>query len=266
MEQAETDRLVKLKELELEEKRLGQQSNLRKILTVIWLVLSLLILGVVIVRWTADASGFGTAFLMLFYLGGPVIGGGAYLIFHVLPEKEEERRLSKSGGIRFPSGLTPFSDKQYTVIEEALLSAGFKNVRSVNLHDLNVFTALVNNGKVDTITANCRSVKHRLHKAQRAQSRERWRFAKQIRPDLDCGKKAIQWEGAVRQALPNSLGYFVLLRACARRLYHITPAYFASTWLGDCIPRHVMMWSLDCRWYTASCFLPSSRLYIRMCR
>ena len=146
LKQAETDRLVKLKELELEEKRLGQQSNLRKILTVIWLVLSLLILGVVIVRWTADASGFGTAFLMLFYLGGPVIGGGAYLIFHVLPEKEEERRLSKSGGIRFPSGLTPFSDKQYTVIEEALLSAGFKNVRSVNLHDLNVFTALVNNG------------------------------------------------------------------------------------------------------------------------
>lgn len=112
----------------------------------------------------------------------------------------------------------------------------------------------------------CIRVKHRLHKAQRAQSRERWRFAKQIRPDLDCGKKAIQWEGAVRQALPNSLGYFVLLRACARRLYHITPAYFASTWLGDCIPRHVMMWSLDCRWYTASCFLPSSRLYIRMCR
>ena len=97
-------------------------------------------------------------------------------------------------------------------------------------------------------------------------ARERWRFAKQIRPDLDCGKKAIQWEGAVRQGLPNSLGYFILLRACARRLYHMTPAYFASSWLGDCMSRHVMMWSLDCRWYTASCLLPSSRLYIRMCR
>lgn len=40
------------------------------------------------------------------------------------------------------------------------------------------------------------------------------------------------WSG---QGLPNSLGYFILLRACARRLYHITPAYFASTWLGDCM-------------------------------
>lgn len=54
----------------------------------------------------------------------------------------------------------------------------------------------------------CIRVKHRLHKGQRAQSRERWRFAKQIQPDLDCGKKEVQWEGAVRQVLPNGLGYF----------------------------------------------------------
>ena len=57
-----------------------------------------------------------------------------------------------------------------------------------------------------------------LHKCQRAQSRERWRFAKQIQPDLDCGKKAVQWEGAVRQALPNGLGYF----------YRGTPAGFTT--------------------------------------
>ena len=61
-------------------------------------------------------------------------------------------------------------------------------------------------------------------------------------------------------------GVQLLLRACARRLYHITPAYFASAWLGDRMPRHVMMWSLDCRWYTAGRFPPSSRLYIRICR
>ena len=112
----------------------------------------------------------------------------------------------------------------------------------------------------------CRSVKHRLQQVRKEQSRERWRFAKQIQPDLDCGKKEIQWEGAVRQSLPNSLGCFISRRACSSWLYHMTPSYFASTWLGDCMPRHVMIWSLDCRWYTASCFLPSSRLYIRICR
>ena len=66
--------------------------------------------------------------------------------------------------------------------------------------------------------ARCIRVKHRLHKGQRAQSRERWRFAKQIQPDLDCGKKEVQWEGAVRQALPNGLGYF----------YRGTPAGFTT--------------------------------------
>ena len=60
----------------------------------------------------------------------------------------------------------------------------------------------------EILAVGCIRVKHRLHKGQRAQSRERWRFAKQIQPDLDCGKKAVQWEGAVRQALPNGLGYF----------------------------------------------------------
>lgn len=65
---------------------------------------------------------------------------------------------------------------------------------------------------------SCIRVKHRLHKGQRAQSRERWRFAKQIQPDLDCGKKEVQWEGAVRQALPNGLGYF----------YRGTPAGFTT--------------------------------------
>lgn len=83
---------------------------------------------------------------------------------------------------------------------------------------------------------------------------------------LTVVRKQYNERGLFGQGLPNSLGYFILLRACARRLYHITPAYFASTWLGDCMSKHVMMWSLDCRWYTASCLLPSSKLYIRMCR
>lgn len=157
VQQAETDRLIKLKELELEEKRLKQQSTLRKILMPIWLILSIVILGIVIARWSTE-DGFGAAFLMLFYLGGPVIGGGAYLLFYLLPEKETERKLAQSGGIRFPKGLEPFSEKQYTAIENALSDAGFTNVRCVNLHDLNIFTALVNNGKVNTISVDGKEI------------------------------------------------------------------------------------------------------------
>lgn len=124
----------------------------------------------------------------------------------------------------------------------------------------------VNETAIEKIDVLCSRVKHRLQQAPREQSRERWRFAKQIQLDLDCDKKEAQWEKAVRQALPNGLDCSASRCACPCWLYHITSAYFANTWLGDCIPRHVMMWSSDCRWYTASCFLPSSRLYIRIRR
>ena len=83
------------------------------------------------------------------------IGGGAYLIFKWLPEKENEKIIEKQGGIRFPTGITPFSDKKYySAAEESLRSAGFTNIFCVNLHDLNFLTALVNSDKIDKITIN----------------------------------------------------------------------------------------------------------------
>ena len=105
-----------------------------------------------------SSDGFGSGFLTLFYIGGPIIGGGAYLIFKWLPEKENEKIIEKQGGIRFPNGLTPFSEKKYFAVENSLRSAGFKNISCVNLHDLNLLTPLVNSDKIDKITINGNSV------------------------------------------------------------------------------------------------------------
>ena len=77
-----------------------------------------------------------------------------YLIFKWLPEKENEKIIEKQGGIRFPNGLTPFSEKKYFSVEDSLRSAGFKNISCVNLHDLNLLTALVSSDKIDKITIN----------------------------------------------------------------------------------------------------------------
>ncbi len=71
---------------------------------------------------------------------------------------------------------------------------------------------------------------------------------------LTVVRKKYNGRGAVRQSLPNSLGCFISRRACSSWLYHMTPSYFASTWLGDCMPRHVMIWSLDCRLLRADVF------------
>ena len=80
------------------------------------------------------------------------------MIFKWLPEKESEKIIENQGGIRFPNGLAPFTDKKYFAIEESLRSAGFTNISCVNLHDLNILSALVNNDKVNQITINGKQI------------------------------------------------------------------------------------------------------------
>ena len=158
IQKAETERLIKLKELELQEQREIHGRNLRKVLTTLWLIISVILLIIIISKIAGSSDGFTSGFLMLFYIGGPIIGGGAYLIFKWLPEKENEKIIEKQGGIRFPGELAPFSDKKYFPVEDTLRSAGFTNVTCVNLHDLNMFTALVSSDKIDKITVNGKSI------------------------------------------------------------------------------------------------------------
>ena len=158
IKKAETERLIRLKELELQEQREIHGRNLRRVLTRIWLTISIILLIIIIAQMAGSSSGFTSGFLMLFYIGGPIIGGGAYLIFKWLPEKENEKIIEKQGGIRFPSGLSPFADKKYFSVQDTLRSAGFTNITCVNLHDLNLLTALVNGDKIDKITINGKQI------------------------------------------------------------------------------------------------------------
>ena len=158
IKKAETDRIIRLREMELAEKN----SSLRKALTIIWIVLSLILIVIAIVLMLSPGNesmpGWAGRFLFLFYACAPIIGGGGYLVFKWLPEKENEKIIEKQGGIRFPNGLTPFSDKKYYAIEDSLRSTGFTNISCVNLHDLNILTALVNADKIAKITINGQQV------------------------------------------------------------------------------------------------------------
>lgn len=158
IKKAETDRIIRLREMELAEKN----SSLRKALTIIWIVLSLILIVIAIVLMLSPGNesmpGWAGGFLFLFYACAPIIGGGGYLVFKWLPEKENEKIIEKQSGIRFPNGLTPFSDKKYYAIEDSLRSTGFTNISCVNLHDLNILTALVNADKIAKITINGQQV------------------------------------------------------------------------------------------------------------
>lgn len=158
IKKAETDRIIRLREMEIAEKN----SSLRKALTIIWLVLSLILIVIAVVLMLSPGNesmpGWAGGFLFLFYACAPIIGGGGYLVFKWLPEKENEKIIEKQGGIRFPNGLTPFTDKKYYAIEDSLRSTGFTNISCVNLHDLNLLTALVNADKIAKITINGQQV------------------------------------------------------------------------------------------------------------
>lgn len=152
IKQAETDRMVRMRELDLEEKKAFETNGMQKTLIMIWLALSLVILAICIFKW-AIQDDFATGFLMLVYMGGPVIGGGAYLIFKLLPEKQNEKTMKLNGGIRFPKGLEPFSEKNVEHVANALKSVGFYNIECVNMHDLTI-GLLQKPGKIDSITVN----------------------------------------------------------------------------------------------------------------
>ena len=158
IKKAETERLIKLKELELQERREVHGLNLRRVLTVIWLFISIILLAIIITKMAGSEDGFESGFMMLLYIGMPFVGGGAYLIFKWLPEKEDDKVIEKQGGIRFPNGIAPFSDKKYFAVESSLRSAGFTSISCVNLHDLNIISALVNNEKVYKITINGQNI------------------------------------------------------------------------------------------------------------
>lgn len=151
IKKAEAEKEIRMRELDLVEKADAQWSGLRKVLTVLWIILTLIILALCIVKWAVQ-DDFLNGFLMLFYLGGPVIGGGGYLIFKIIPDKEKDKAVSRSGGIRFPKSLEPFEGKNYEAFKSALESAGFYNIQCVNLHDVRLLRRL--EGRVESISVN----------------------------------------------------------------------------------------------------------------
>ena len=128
------------------------EAGIKQVLTIIWMALSLIVLVICIVK-IAVQDDFTTGFLMLFYIGGPVIGGGAYLIFKVIPEKETDKVLMSSGGIRLPKDIFPYSDKNYEAVNASLRNAGFNNVTCINMHDLTL-GLLQKPGTVESISVN----------------------------------------------------------------------------------------------------------------
>lgn len=154
IKQAETDRMIRLRELEMEESQNQHSNHIRKILTYMWIG-AIIVIAIICISVWLRGDGLD-AFFILFYVGAPVVCGGAYLVFKVLPDKDTDKKLIKRGGIVFPN-LEPFSDKNYESVQNALLHAGFKNIVCINLHDIRI-GLLQKPGKIDSISVNGKEI------------------------------------------------------------------------------------------------------------
>ena len=166
--EAEARKAIRLKELELEEAQLKKQTvfvhptdHTRKVLTYVWLAVSLVLLsiaiGLMLSKGNDDTPGWAGGFLFLFYACAPIIGGGAYLVFKFLPEKEYEKELLRAGGVRFPKGLEPFSESTVEAVQKSLAAAGFANVTCISKHDV-VLGLFQKAGKIETISVDGKEI------------------------------------------------------------------------------------------------------------
>lgn len=152
IKQAEVDRDIRMRQLDIEERDKGFDHQVRKILFYLWLasIAVVALLCLYLAFFTGELGGL-SAFNTLFYVGGPVVGGGAYILFKLLPDRDEDKIVRANGGIRFPKGHEPFNEQHYETVLSSLRAAGFYNVTAINMHDLKI-GLFQKPGKIEKIT------------------------------------------------------------------------------------------------------------------
>ncbi|NLG03199.1 MAG: hypothetical protein GX567_05160 [Clostridia bacterium] len=143
IKQAETDRIVKLRELEME----SQENGTKKILIAVWLVSTAVLLLLGVIGMNTDSEG-----LMMCMLLGMCVGMWGGIGIFGLGKKKKRTVVSADEAI-ISESMANYNDKNFNTIAMLYKSAGFMNVNTVPMNDLNLFT-MKNNGKVDSVSIN----------------------------------------------------------------------------------------------------------------
>ena len=141
--EAETDRMIKLRQLEIEEK-----SNFsKKTMIIIWLSATALLFLIGIVGWSVKNEGMEMCFLIGFNIA---MWGGIGLF---ASGNRNNRIIAGSDEAVITRDMIYFREKNFNSMTIMFRGAGFSNVTAVPLNDLNIFTQ-GKNGQVESITIN----------------------------------------------------------------------------------------------------------------
>lgn len=152
IKQAETDRIVKLKQMEIAEKKRASEEKTKSLKIKISLILA--VVGIVMMvggYLLGDATGDSDSGLYMISMVGffPLMGSAYIWLF----SKNKDDDDDFGDKVKVPSSISDYEKKSYTAIESIFRSAGFSNVRCVPLNDLTT-GILKKPNMVDSITIN----------------------------------------------------------------------------------------------------------------
>lgn len=141
IKRAETERMVRLKELEMEEKEENQNRKSRKTAHTVAVVL-----GVIgsLTELVFPANLFGLFMIVI-----------AFLVWDSdrNNQKRRTRRYVLPSEVQVTKDMTRYWEKNYNDVAALFCSAGFSNVQTVAKGDLNFLTAK-KNGQVESVSIN----------------------------------------------------------------------------------------------------------------
>ena len=158
IKQAETDRLVKMRQMELAEKKRAAAEKTKALKIKVALIMAalggiLMVTGFVAGHASGDPDSglYSLAFVGLFSL----MGAGFVGLSMIDNNKEDE--ADPEDKVKVPSSISDYEKKSYSAIEAILVGAGFTNVKCVALNDLKV-GFLKKPGMVESISINGKEV------------------------------------------------------------------------------------------------------------
>lgn len=145
VKRAETDRIVKLRQIKIFEK----MTKTKLVIDIISgaLGILLIIIGAISTKSDSPLSFLLFVGMILLFVS----------IMSFIESKDDNNDSNLDGKIKVPSGILNYEKKNFAAIQAILLSAGFKNVQCIPLNDLTM-GLLKKPGTVESITINGKTI------------------------------------------------------------------------------------------------------------
>ena len=147
LKKAETERMVKLKQFELLEKRQAYASKKTSYRIKASILLALVGVGMIIIGYLIPSQS------LLKIMGLYPFLAIMYIWIVAIRDKKDEEPISLDDRRKLPSGIASYSSMNYEAVEILLRDAGFRNVICIPQNDLTL-GVLFKPGRVQGITVN----------------------------------------------------------------------------------------------------------------